>query len=130
MTSLNPAALKQAQAKQSFYHAQRDAQLKAQGWLSPEDQMPFCMESAAAEWKAISELTYEERCMSVLIYSKQLIDEDFNPLGMAVGHFLDDCDEPPEKACVPVWNNEQDCFMTQNILADAWMPLPAPPVVL
>jgi hypothetical protein len=30
----------------SFYHAQRDAQLKAQGWLSPEDQQPFCMESA------------------------------------------------------------------------------------
>jgi hypothetical protein len=26
----------------SFYHAQRDAQ----GWLSPEDQQPFCMASA------------------------------------------------------------------------------------
>jgi hypothetical protein len=30
----------------SFYHSQRDAQLKAQGSLSPEDQRPFCMESA------------------------------------------------------------------------------------
>jgi hypothetical protein len=29
-----------------FYHAQRDAQRDAQGWLSPEDQKPFCMESA------------------------------------------------------------------------------------
>jgi hypothetical protein len=29
-----------------FYHAQRDAQLKAQGLLSPEDQQPFCMASA------------------------------------------------------------------------------------
>lgn len=26
--------------------AQRDAQLKAQGWLSPEDQRPFCVNSA------------------------------------------------------------------------------------
>ena len=29
-----------------FYHAQRDAQLKAQGCLPPEGQQPFCMASA------------------------------------------------------------------------------------
>jgi hypothetical protein len=28
-----------------FYFAQRDAQIKAQRWLSPEDQKPFCKEA-------------------------------------------------------------------------------------
>lgn len=32
----------------NFYLAKHTAQLKAQGWLSPEDQRPFCMESAIA----------------------------------------------------------------------------------
>lgn len=31
---------------EDFYKAKHTAQLKSQGWLSPEDQKPFCMASA------------------------------------------------------------------------------------
>jgi hypothetical protein len=60
----------------------------------------------------------------VLLFSEGFIHEDFNPAGIVEGAWLED------RGWVgAVWNGEQDCYDTNEIVPTDWMPLPAPPAV-
>ena len=60
---------------------------------------------------------------NILIHHPDLVDEDYNPQGVAIASYDDDSEE----WLFPVWDNVQDCFFVKTGPAACWMPILPPP---
>lgn len=73
----------------------------------------------ATKWFPIEQYTQEIGIVE--FYAKELIDEDFNPLGIVTGAFTGDYFE------AAVWCGIHDCFETRKINPTHFRPQMAPP---
>lgn len=55
----------------------------------------------------------------ILLYAHELLDADFNPRGVEIGHWCDDIGWR-----IPKWNNDQDIWEAYVIHPTHWMEIP------
>jgi hypothetical protein len=73
-----------------------------------------------AEWQPIA--TAPKDGLPLRLFCEGFINPDFNPGGSVEGQWCDDLGWVGA-----VWNPEQDCWDTNQIVPTHWQPLPLPP---